>query len=111
MSRLRPAPPHAGQLAPPPSPTPCRWRRGGTRESCPVAPELPSASASPGLARHEAASCDRGVVKGSSRMKGNFHVRFLGEEAAVMPVSLPDLCYSGVSLNDVGSRPYFRRSR
>jgi hypothetical protein len=23
-------------------------------------------------------------------MKGNFHVRFLGEEAAVMPVSLPD---------------------
>jgi hypothetical protein len=26
-------------------------------------------------------------VKGSSRMKGNVHVRFLGEEAAVMPVS------------------------
>jgi len=23
-------------------------------------------------------------------MKGNFHVRFLGEEAAVMPVFLPD---------------------
>jgi len=23
-------------------------------------------------------------------MKGNFHVRFLGEEVAVMPASLPD---------------------
>jgi hypothetical protein len=30
-------------------------------------------------------------VKGSGRMKGNFHVRFLGEEAAVMPDSIPDL--------------------
>ena len=30
-------------------------------------------------------------VKGSSRMTGNFHVRLLGEEAAVMPASSPDL--------------------
>jgi hypothetical protein len=26
-------------------------------------------------------------VKGASRMNGNFHIRFLGEEAAVMPAS------------------------
>jgi hypothetical protein len=30
-------------------------------------------------------------VKGSSGMKGNVHVRFLGEEAAVMPASFLDL--------------------
>ena len=34
-------------------------------------------------------SCNRGLCRGLSRMKGNFHARFLGEGAAVMPLPYP----------------------
>ena len=90
MSRLRPGTHQGEWLARPSSPEARRRRRRGPRESRALAPKLSPASPPPRLARCEAASCDRDVVKGSSRMKGNFHVRFLGEAAAVMPASLPD---------------------
>lgn len=38
----------------------------------------------------ETASCDKGVIAGLSRVRGNLHARFLGEEAAAMSASLPD---------------------
>lgn len=38
----------------------------------------------------ETASCDKGVIAGLSRVRGNLYARFLGEEAAAMSASLPD---------------------
>ena len=36
-----------------------------------------------------------GLRNGLSRMKGNFHVRFLGEEAAAMPSPYPTKRFAG----------------
>jgi hypothetical protein len=43
----------------------------------------------PGLNRRENRLRSAGLSNGLSRMKGNFHVRFLGEGVAAMPLPYP----------------------
>ena len=46
-------------------------------------------------------SCERGLCRGLSRMKGNFHVRFLAEVVAVMPLPYPTSGSNAASLPDL----------
>jgi len=51
-------------------------------------------------------SCERGLCRGLSRMKGNFHVRFLGEVVAVMPLPYPTSGSNAASLPDLSCGIY-----
>ena len=42
-----------------------------------------------GIQNMDTGFCERGLRRGLSRMKGNFQVRFLGEEVAAMPLPYP----------------------
>ncbi len=53
-------------------------------------------------------SAKAGLWNGLSRMKGNFHVRFLGEGAAAMPLPYPTVKILGARDSRPRSRTYVR---
>src|SRR5207302_9170939 len=75
-------------VAQPPHPVANPRGQRHDREPRARASDLPPADPQPRFNRWEAVSC-KGRLKGSSCMKGNFHVQFLGEGVAATPPPYP----------------------
>jgi len=91
VSNLQPSH-HGGiRVAYPTDSVTTRRRQGYFVESDYGAPRLPRATSLPPVGGCEAGS-RKGALKGLSRMRGNSHVRFLGEEVTAMPLPYPIRC-------------------